>query len=99
MRHEPRRHFERLGSEMYNAVRGFVNGQVVLAAITALLLLPALIVAAVPYPAALAAIVFVCCLVPMVGNIVAAFFIVGVALFNSPLTAAGVFIYYLFYQQ
>ncbi len=99
MRHEHRSHFERLRSEMYNAVRGFVNGQVVLAAIAALLLVPALIVAAVPYPAALAAIVFVCCLVPMVGNIVAAFFIAGVALFHSPLTAVGVLAYYIVYQQ
>ncbi len=96
---EQQHRFEHLRREMYDAVRGFVNGQVLLAVIAALLLVPALIIFSVPYPAALAAVVFICCLVPMVGNIVAAFFIVGVALFQSPLSAVAVLIYYIIYQQ
>jgi predicted PurR-regulated permease PerM len=96
---EHRDHVEKLRREMYRAVRGFVNGQVLLAVIAALLLVPGMIIFAVPYPAALAAVVFVCCLVPMVGNIVAAFFVAAVALFHSPLAALGILIYYIVYQQ
>lgn len=94
-----REHVEEIRREMYKAVRGFVNGQVLLAVIAALLLVPGMIVFAVPYPAAVAALVFVCCLVPMVGNIVAAAFVGGIALFNSPLTALAILIYYIAYQQ
>jgi predicted PurR-regulated permease PerM len=90
---------ERLALDMYKVVRGYVNGQVVLAFIAACLLLPALLILHVSYPAALVVVVFVCGLIPLVGHTLGAIIVTLVALFHSPVSAALILAYYILYQQ
>lgn len=90
---------DRLTRDMYKAVKGYVNGQVLLATIASILLLPGLLIFHVSYPFALLAIVFVCGLIPMVGHTIGAIIITAVALLHSPFSALGILIYYLLYQQ
>lgn len=98
----PERHTgrtERLAHDMNKVIRGFVNGQVVLAAIASLLIVPILFIMHVPYPLALMVIVFFCGLIPMVGHTIGAIIVTTVALFESPLSAIIVLAYYILYQQ
>jgi predicted PurR-regulated permease PerM len=98
----PSRHrarVDKLASDMYKVVKGYVNGQVVLAFLAATLLLPALLVLNIPYPAALVVIVFVCGLIPLVGHTIGAIIVSLVALFESPWAAAFILAYYILYQQ
>lgn len=88
-----------LAHDMYRVVKGYVNGQVVLALIAALMLLPALLILHVPYPAALVVIVFIAGLIPMVGHTIGAIIVSLVALFESPLAAVLILAYYILYQQ
>jgi predicted PurR-regulated permease PerM len=96
---EYRDHLSRLATEMIKVIKGYVNGQVVLAAIAALLITPALFILHIGYPLALAVIIFIFGLIPMVGHTLGAIVISIVALFHSPLAALIILIYYLFYQQ
>jgi predicted PurR-regulated permease PerM len=89
----------RLTGDMYGVVRGFVNGQVVLAAIAALMILPVLLILGVPYAGALAGIVFICGLIPMIGHIIGATIVTIMALFNSFLSAILILSFYVLYQQ
>lgn len=95
--HHPR--LEKLAGDMYSVVKGYVNGQVILAATASLMLLPALIALDISYPAALVVIVFTCGLIPMVGHTIGAVIVTIVALFSSPLSAAIILAYYFLYQQ
>jgi predicted PurR-regulated permease PerM len=90
---------ERLALDMYKVVKGYVNGQVTLAAIAASLLLPALLILHVSYPIALMVIVFICGLIPMIGHTIGAIIVTTVALFHSPSSALFILIYYILYQQ
>lgn len=92
-------HFERLARSMYRVITGFVNGQVTLAALAAVLILPALFLFHVSYPIALMMVVFICGLIPLVGHTIGAIIVSAVALFTSPLSALGILIYYITYQQ
>jgi len=96
---ERQKHADQLGNDMYRVVKGYVNGQVILAAIAATLLLPALIVLHVSYPAALVVVVFTCGLIPMVGHTIGAVIVTTVALFHSPISALIILGYYILYQQ
>src|SRR5690606_18921776 len=77
-------HFETLARSMYRVVKGYVNGQVLLAALASVLILPVLIIMDVSYPFALMVIVFICGLIPMVGHTIGAILVSLVALFTSP---------------
>jgi predicted PurR-regulated permease PerM len=90
---------ERLSRDMYKVVKGYVNGQVLLAFIAACMLLPGLLIFDVSYPIALMAVVFICGLIPMVGHTIGAAIVSLVALFTSPLSALGILLYYILYQQ
>jgi predicted PurR-regulated permease PerM len=92
-------HFSHLTQNMYRAVRGYVNGQVVLAAVAALVVLPGLLIFHVSYPITLMAVIFVCALIPVIGHFIAIVIVTLVALFHSPFSAIGIFVYYLLYQQ
>jgi Predicted permease len=94
-----RERVRRLARDMYRVIKGYVNGQVVLAAIAALMLLPALLILSVPYPAALVFIVFICGLIPLVGHTIGAIIVTLVALFHSPWSALFILAYYILYQQ
>lgn len=98
----PDHHHARVDSialDMYKVIKGYVNGQVVLALIASLMLLPALLILHVPYPAALVVVVFVCGLIPMVGHTIGALIVTLVALFHSPWSALFILAYYILYQQ
>lgn len=92
-------HFEKLALSMYKVVKGYVNGQVLLAAIASLMIVLPLILLNVSYPIALMVIVFICGLIPLVGHTIGAVIVSIVALFHSPVTALIVLIYYITYQQ
>lgn len=92
-------HIETLARSMYKVIKGYVNGQVLLASIAAVLLLPVLIIMDVSYPFALMVVVFICGLIPMVGHTIGAVVVSLVALFTSPWAALIVFGYYVLYQQ
>lgn len=96
---EQQERVQRLARDMYRVVKGYVNGQVVLAMLAALLILPALLVAQVSYPAALVVVVFICGLIPLVGHTIGATIVTLVALFHSPWSAVGILGYYILYQQ
>lgn len=98
----PKRHqpdVERLGLDMYRVVKGYVNGQVTLAAIAAVLITPALFILGVSYPVALMVVVFICGLIPMVGHTIGAVIVTLVALAHSPAAALIILAYYILYQQ
>lgn len=92
-------HLETLARSMYRVVKGYVNGQVLLAALAAVLILPVLIIMNVSYPFALMVIVFICGLIPMVGHTIGAILVSLVALFTSPVAGLVVLGYYILYQQ
>lgn len=89
----------RLAAGMYQVIRGYVNGQVLLASIAAVFILPVLIILDISYPVALMVVVFICGLIPMVGHSIGAVFVSLVALFTSPWAALIVLGYYFLYQQ
>lgn len=89
----------RITSDMYMVVRGYVNGQVTLAAIASFMILPAMLILDIPYAIALAAIVFICGLIPMIGHIIGATIVTLIALFESPVSALLILAYYTLYQQ
>lgn len=98
----PDRHHEaadRIALAMYKVVRGFINGQVLLAAIAALAITPALFILGVSYPLALTVVIFICGLIPMVGHTIGAIIVTIVALFESTSAALIILAYYILYQQ
>lgn len=95
--HKDRAH--RLAHDMYRVVRGYVNGQVLLAALASILIIPAVIILHISYPAALIVVIFICGLIPLVGHTIGAIIVTTVALFHSPLSAAIILAYYILYQQ
>lgn len=90
---------ERMGRDMYRVVKGYVNGQVTLAALAALLISPALFILGVSYPVALIVVIFICGLIPLVGHTIGAAIVTVVALFTSPTAAIITLGYYILYQQ
>lgn len=92
-------HLTNMGADMYKVVTGFVNGQVILAALAAFLILLPLFAFHISYPIALMVIVFICGLIPLVGHSIGAVIVTTVALFHSPLAAVGILAYYILYQQ
>ncbi|HVC36049.1 MAG TPA: AI-2E family transporter [Candidatus Dormibacteraeota bacterium] len=90
---------DRLAADMYQVIKGFVNGQVALAAIAALLISPALFILHVSYPVALIVVIFICGLIPLVGHFLGAVIVTTVALFHSPVAALIILLYYVLYQQ
>jgi predicted PurR-regulated permease PerM len=88
-----------LAADLYRVVKGYVNGQVLLAAIAACFILPALLILHVSYPAALMVVVFICGLIPLVGHTIGAIITSLVALAHSPWSAVILLAYYILYQQ
>ncbi len=94
-----RKNADRVAGEMYRVVQGFVNGQVTLAALAAVLIVPAMFALHISYPIALMVIVFICGLIPMVGHTIGAIIVTLVALTTSPVSAIIILGYYILYQQ
>jgi len=90
---------DRLAHDMYRVIKGFVNGQVTLAALASVLIMPAVLLLHISYPAALVVVIFVCGLIPLVGHTIGAIIVTLVALFHSTSAAVIILIYYILYQQ
>lgn len=88
-----------LAADMYHVIRGYVNGQVILAVLAALLIVPMLFILHISYPVALMFVVFICGLIPMVGHAIGAIIVTLVALFHSVPSAVAILAYYILYQQ
>lgn len=90
---------DRLAQDMYRVIKGYVNGQVTLAALASVLIIPAVLILHISYPAALLVVIFVCGLIPLVGHTIGAVIVTLVALFHSTSAAVIILAYYLIYQQ
>ncbi|HVV67230.1 MAG TPA: AI-2E family transporter [Candidatus Saccharimonadales bacterium] len=90
---------DRLSQDMYGVIKGYVNGQVFLAALASLFIVPAVLLLHISYPAALVVIIFVCGLIPMVGHTIGAIIVTAVALLHSTSAAVIILAYYILYQQ
>ncbi len=89
---------------MYKVVTGYVNGQVLIAAIAAAFALVALLIGNTIFDTsvnavALAGITFIFGLIPLIGNIIGSAIVVLMCLFASSGLAFMMAIYYLVYQQ
>jgi len=94
----------KLAQKMYRVVTGYVNGQVLIAAIAAAFALVALLIMSTIFDAsinavAMAGIVFIFGLIPLFGNVLSAVLVVLFSLFASAGLALGMAIYFLVYQQ
>jgi predicted PurR-regulated permease PerM len=90
---------DRMALEMYGVIKGFVNGQVTLAALAAALIMPAVLLLHIGYPVAIMVIIFICGLIPLVGHTIGAIIVTLVALFHSTSAAVIILAYYILYQQ
>lgn len=96
---------QRLAVKMYRVVSGYVNGQVVVAAIAAAVGLATLLILTsffqVPVSAVipLTGMIFITDLIPLIGATIGAFIIVAVLLFSDPAAALAFLIYFVVYQQ
>ncbi len=89
----------RLATDMHKVIRGYVNGQVTLAAIASVLIVPVLFLLHISNPLALMVIIFICGLIPMVGHTIGAIIVTAVAAFHSVTAAVIILAYYILYQQ
>ncbi len=92
-------HIESLARDMYRVVRGYTNGQLLLATLAAILIFIPLVILNVSYPIALMFVVFICGLIPLVGHSIGAVIVTTITLFHSPLAAIIILAYYILYQQ
>lgn len=99
-----REHHKKLARRMYRAVTAFVNGQVILAAIAGSFALMALLVASTALnvsinPVALAGIVALFGIIPMIGNPISSTIVVIICLLSSANLAIIMLVYFLVYYQ
>lgn len=99
-----REHGQLLANRMYRIVTGYVNGQVIIAAIAAAFAMTSLLIASTLFhvslnAVALAGIVFMFGLIPLIGNTIAALIVILICLFSSFGLAITMAIYFVLYQQ
>ncbi len=92
-------HAAELAGNMYRVIKGYVNGQVILAAVAAIAILIAMLIIGIPYAGALAVIVFIAALIPMIGHYIGATIVTLVALTDSVWSAIIILAFYILYQQ
>ncbi len=90
---------KKLAHKMYRVVTAYVNGQLIIATVAAALALIFMVIIGVPNAIALAGIVAIMGLIPLIGNTLGAVLIVGVTLFSSVKLAVIMAVYFLVYQQ
>ncbi len=86
-------------NDMYKVIKGYVNGQVLLAFLAAVLISPMVFILHFSYPVALIVVIFICGLIPMVGHTIGAIIVTTVGLFHSFSAGLIILIYYILYQQ
>ena len=85
--------------DMYKVIKGYINGQVLLALIAAILISPMVFILHFSYPIALIVVIFICGLIPMIGHTIGAVIVTTVGLFHSFSSGLIILIYYILYQQ
>jgi predicted PurR-regulated permease PerM len=88
---------ERIGRDMYKVIRGYVNGQVLLAALASVLIMPAVLLLHISYPAGIMVVIFICGLIPLIGHTIGAAIVTLIALIHSPSAALIILLYYMVY--
>src|SRR5215203_6691696 len=97
---EPQRpRVRRLLRQSAGAVSGYITGNLAISFICGVLTFIVLLVLGMPYPAALALLVALLDLIPLVGATLGGALLVVVGFFVSPLTALILLVYVLVYQQ
>lgn len=101
---DKREPYKKLARDMYGVITGYVNGQVLIAAIASFFAMLALLIATAVLGVsvnivAVGAIVFLFGLIPLIGNILAAILVVIICLFVSWPLALVMGIYFPVYQQ
>lgn len=91
--------YRNLVDDMYGVIKGYVNGQLFLASLAAIIMLPVLLILHIKFPIALMVIILICGLVPMVGHTIGAIIVTAVALFTSLNAALIILAFYILYQQ
>ena len=85
--------------QVTESIGGYVNGMVILAFMNASLGFVAMTIFEVPFAPLVAVAVFFLALIPLIGSVLATVLVTVVALFESPMTALSIGIYYLIYMQ
>lgn len=94
-----RAHHQALALRMYNVVTGYVNGQLLIASIAGLTSLVAMVAVGIPNAIALAGVITLTGLLPLIGATLGAVIIVLVALFQSLGQALFMLVFFVVYQQ
>ena len=89
----------RLLSQSANAIHGYVNGNLAISLIAGVASFVAMTLLGMPYAVALALVVALLDLIPLIGGTLGAAVVVLVALFVNPVTAGILAIFFLIYQQ
>lgn len=101
---EHRKHRKELANKMYRIVTGYVNGQLLVAAIAAMTALTMMSILTffdinIPFIIPMSAIVGLFSLIPLIGATISAVLVVGVSLFESVVAAIIMAIFFVVYQQ
>lgn len=97
--------WERIGRQMYEVVASYINGQLIIAviagsvALLTILIVNHFVAGDVPNPLAMAGIVAIMTLIPLIGATVAAVIVVAATLLVSLKTAIIMAIFFIVYQQ
>ena len=94
-----RQRVQLLGDEISRRIGGYVMGQIGIATINAVCSYVMMLIVGIPYALALAVVVGLFGLIPLVGATLGAIVVVVVALFGSVTDALVVAVYYVAYQQ
>ncbi|MCE7936693.1 AI-2E family transporter [Candidatus Saccharibacteria bacterium CPR2] len=94
-----RAHRKKLAYKMYRTVTGYVNGQLLIAVLSATTSLVVMSIVGIPFAIPLATIVGLFGLIPLIGATLAAVVVVTVSLFKSLTAAIIMLIFFIIYQQ
>lgn len=95
---DKQKHRRELAEKMYKVVTGYVNGQLIVASLSASFSFVILTILQVDYALPLAAIVGIFGLIPLVGAFAGSMIVLSVALFKSIFVALILLIYFIVYQ-
>lgn len=96
---DQRKRRKKLARKMYRVVTGFVNGQLLIAAVNAVATAVVLLILNVPFALPLAATAGILGLIPVIGATIGAIIIIAVGLFQSVTIGIILAVYYVLYQQ
>ena len=94
-----RERVSRISDEIIARTGAFVGGQATVALIASIFILIVALILNLPYPTALALLVFLCGLIPLIGHLLGVSVVTLVAFTKSPLVAVIAFLVYVAYVQ